>query len=612
MSFPFSSVYNKLACKLIFALVFCSMSSCNDDSGLPYNTKSVLKECINTAQTLCTQNSAAAIVLCDSLLTDSKGQPLNKRVLLKLLSIKQYAFSNLKQMDSVVVMGERIRETATAVNDSLAMAESLIPVKGDIDFTAQQKMEVYLPGAISTFGKLKKEKEKAALCASYGAILCHKGDFNKAQSFLLEAHKIFEASGDLKALITVCTNIGTAYSRVNSIKEAFAYYGKALGIGQKLNDSMRQVSVLMNIGTMYEKKPDSSLIYYQKAISLLPSGSNYYIKMMIDFNVAVAYTTQKKFVEAEKVFKEMLVNCNKYQQLEGVAMAHKGLAELYLQTERYQLTKENIIKAISLAEKLGMDYELLSMNAKLIQSYKGLGDYKGAMMVSEKCNRLKDSLLSADKQVAVHELEMKYQTEKKELENSNLKQRLSTRKTIIIILLVSAVVLLILLRQRSRLYKERDRSYAILMEQYRNERANRISEFKAPHLTILTNTKADVTINEGEESLIDKLITFYTIEKPYLNSKLKIEEVAQYLNCTQKELSFIIKQSTDLNFTGFTNRYRVGEAKRMFENAEYLHIKMLTIAEKSGFGTLQSFYNAFELYTGVKPAFFRSRIVQAK
>lgn len=600
------SVCLKIELCLLPIFVLIVFYSCKDKTGLPYGTDAAVKNAVNKLQQESVSNPQQSILLSDSLLKRSEG--LSKSAKLKIHIERQKAFAAIQEMDSVIVSGTIIRDLASGLNDSLAIALSLLPVRGDIGFEAQKEMELYLPGAISAFGKAKMPSEQARASATYGAILCQKGDFKKAQDYLLRAYDYFSYKDSLRPLINICINIGNAYSGINSIEKAKSYYNKALGIAKQFNDSMTQVSVYMNYGTLFaQTQPDSALKFYQEALHVLPSNAPYYIKMKIDYNVAEADYALANYNSAEAVYQKMLVQCVTNGLLEGEVMARKGIAEVYNKTGKNAQAVLHLTRAVELADSLGMNIELMAMRSELVTSYKALGDYKNALTVAEKRKVMSDSLLSKEKLVAVHELEEKYKEEKKELENDRLKDHLKARKTIIIILIIAIVVLLILGRQRNRLYKERAHSYEILIKKYRAEKAEKSILLKNSDILLEENDSLSQE-NTTESSLTQKLIHYYDTEKPYLNPKLKVQDVALYLELTDKEISAAIKLTGDTNFAAFTNKYRVETARKLFEDSSLNHLKLEVIAEMAGFGNRQNLYNAFEQVTGVKPGFYRKQM----
>ena len=110
--------------------------------------------------------------------------------------------------------------------------------------------------------------------------------------------------------------------------------------------------------------------------------------------------------------------------------------------------------------------------------------------------------------------------------------------------------------------------------------------------------------------LYNQLIAYYEKEKPYLNAKLKAAEIAKELQVSQRTITAILKANGYNGFNNLNNKYRVAEVKRQFEDPSCSVLKMEVIASKAGFGNKQSFYTAFEEFTGLNPGFYRDEILK--
>ncbi len=593
----------KFICILsLFILVFYSCEFNHSEK-----TDISIEELLNNAEKEIKTNPNSALVFTNTVLKSSKKQKLNDEQLIRVYKLRQEAFSNLQNMDSVLSTGKQIRAFAGKIQDSLAIAQSLLLVKGDIDFTSQQEMAPYFQGAIATFKNNNMPFESAKLSATYGAILCHKGDFVNAQKFLLDSYEVLNKLDSIKPIINVCMNIGSAYSYTKSTEKSLEYYRKAYEAALKVKDSNSISSVLMNIGTFYAddiKDQDKALDYYFRALQYVSGKSGAYLKMKIDYNVAVASFAKGDLTSSERTFQSMLADCIKIQAYEGVAMASKGLGDLYIKKQQPDKALAYLTRAIHLADSLGMSFEALQMQPSLLKLYKNNKNFEAALLVSEQMKISTDSLLSLDKQKALHELEIKYETSKKEEENKHLLQVLGYKqKTIVIlfILMFFAAGLVLLYRQRSLFLKERNKAYDVLMDKYRLAKAekNTILEAKAPVL------KENL---DYSKKLKNKMQEYFVNQKPYLNPKLKLEDIVLELGVPKKEITQLLKQEYGFNFNTYVNSFRVEELKQLFSDPAYANFKIESVAEKAGFGSKQSFYNAFETFTGVKPNYYRSQI----
>jgi AraC-like DNA-binding protein len=280
---------------------------------------------------------------------------------------------------------------------------------------------------------------------------------------------------------------------------------------------------------------------------------------------------------------------------------------VYLQKNQPAKALRYLERAIHLADSLQMSYEALQMRPSLLILYKNTKQFEAALQVSEEMKASNDSILSAEKQNAVHELEIKYQSEKKALEIKHLKALSMSHQLMLYGLSFFIVVLYFVLRKQRKLYKEKQSSYTLLMQRYKAERLERLTE----QTQLSPNSSNSIEETPPENlNLFARLLHYYDKEKPYLNPKLKAAELAKTLEVSQREIAALLKTNGFNGFTNFNNKYRVEEVKRQFEDPKNTTLKMEAIANNSGFGSRQSFYTAFEEFTGLNPGFYRAEILK--
>ncbi|MFD0798411.1 helix-turn-helix domain-containing protein [Maribacter chungangensis] len=126
--------------------------------------------------------------------------------------------------------------------------------------------------------------------------------------------------------------------------------------------------------------------------------------------------------------------------------------------------------------------------------------------------------------------------------------------------------------------------------------------------TIFEKTKLKKNITHSEKSmfLIKKLNSIIIDKKLFTNPELKLSEVAKELGVTNHELSKLINDKLDKNFTELINEYRIEEAKQLIKNNSLYTIE--AIGNQSGFNSKSAFYNAFKKVTNTTPAKFKSQL----
>ena len=125
---------------------------------------------------------------------------------------------------------------------------------------------------------------------------------------------------------------------------------------------------------------------------------------------------------------------------------------------------------------------------------------------------------------------------------------------------------------------------------------------KDPHVNTEDEKLDDINANLKEEN--NSLIQFMEREKPYLNSDLGLQELADKSGILRYHLSAIIKQEHKMNFYEFINSYRVEEVKRLMVEPANRNLKLISLAYDAGFNSKASFNRIFKQITGMTPSEF--------
>lgn len=106
-----------------------------------------------------------------------------------------------------------------------------------------------------------------------------------------------------------------------------------------------------------------------------------------------------------------------------------------------------------------------------------------------------------------------------------------------------------------------------------------------------------------------ELIQLFTRNKIHINPDLRITHVSEQLKTNRTYISRMINEKFKMNFNEFVNQYRIEEAKNILQNPEFQFSTLEEIAEKSGFGSVNSFSRLFKEMTGKTPGKYRDQIV---
>lgn len=102
------------------------------------------------------------------------------------------------------------------------------------------------------------------------------------------------------------------------------------------------------------------------------------------------------------------------------------------------------------------------------------------------------------------------------------------------------------------------------------------------------------------------LLEYMKKEKVYLNSELRIQDIAIKLNISVHILSHILNVTLNQNFFDFVNTYRIEEAKTRLLDTQYNNLTVLAIAYDCGFNSKATFNRLFKQYTGTTPTQYKN------
>jgi AraC-like DNA-binding protein len=113
---------------------------------------------------------------------------------------------------------------------------------------------------------------------------------------------------------------------------------------------------------------------------------------------------------------------------------------------------------------------------------------------------------------------------------------------------------------------------------------------------------------EDSELHLKKLLLFMDEEKPYLNGKLSLKDVADSLNISTNYLSQVINENLNKNFFDFVNSYRVDMVKQKMTLPSNQNYTMLSLAYECGFNSKSSFNSIFKKQEGLTPTEFLKQV----
>lgn len=328
---------------------------------------------------------------------------------------------------------------------------------------------------------IDKPKFYATVYASKGNLADDMNQPKVAFEFYLEALRNFEAISDTKSVAVVLNNLGIINQDLGNYERSFGYFYRAIA----MNKSIEAVyDISMNYGNLGISYKEAGML--NKAIATLDTAlmiaeKNGFITDVArnKLNIGNLYVKLGNLDAAEKSLLESLKLCEEYKLDYGIMLNYNALSQLYIKKESFKIAEFYTKKANELGTLYGELDILRETNLNLSIINEQRGQFKAALKHHKAYESFKDSLISLSHKNLITELQTRYDTEKKELENVSLKaenevkeQAIKDQKIINMIISVALLILILLLffvfRVRNKL-KKANQSLSLLNQKIANQ-----------------------------------------------------------------------------------------------------------------------------------------------
>lgn len=336
----------------------------------------------------------------------------------------------------------------------------------------------YYDSAMKIKQQLHEEYPVAQALLNIGIAYKEQGYYDLAFNKLVPAAKYFEEHINQKELASCYNAMGNVQIQLGSFEKALTYHQKALDIRRQIDNKEGIANTLTNLGYVYMKQGD-----YVKAMDYL--GQSVVVKTALQDNVLLGssldfigetYLLQNKPDTAERYFIRSLHLKNDVEDPKGVSSNHNNLGELYLRAGKYAQASAQLDSARTLAMKSGLNDALLKNYDLTIRLSKATNNPQQTIQYYELYTSLKNRMFDEQKNKALSEMQIKYETGQKEQSILLLKERdksqtlvVSKQTTFIYSLIGFAILLSVIILLVWRAYRARRKAHAQSQELVRQK-----------------------------------------------------------------------------------------------------------------------------------------------
>ena len=243
------------------------------------------------------------------------------------------------------------------------------------------------------------------------------GNYEKSISIHMEALQLKEEfNADLENLAASYWNIGNAQGDVKNYEESTNWYKKAEDAYKKLNLEFDLISVQTLMAYNYNdlKQYDKALPYFEKAITYYKGAGRNTDLAGIYNVVGDLYYNQEQYELAEDYYLKSIRTSQDYNEVTLTAKSKRNLGHLYGIQGKYEKALIYLFDALKTFEERDTKVSLYHNYKMISHVYIEMGNYKEGYSYYTKYSELRDEVLDKEKLETVNELEIQYQTEKKE------------------------------------------------------------------------------------------------------------------------------------------------------------------------------------------------------
>ena len=290
--------------------------------------------------------------------------------------------------------------------------------------------------------ELKNDTALAASLINQSLALHYTSKDKKAIETTLKAIRVYESLKRTEDVANSYLELGWRL-KYRDLDKAFLHMRKGLEIlEEKIPSSWRLIGGYNNFGVLqqYKKELDSALYFHKKSLKLAVTTNDSIGIPFAQTHIGQVYFKQHQFNLAKKYLDSALNIRKKRNDIYGITDSNLYLGDLYFAKKEfkksntffkigYQLSKENNYFPL---KKYATEY--------LYKTFDSLSDYKSSLKYFKEFSTLKDSILNTSTNNKIAELEIIYQTEKKEKEIN--KQLVKIKNRNLYAILITSILLI--------------------------------------------------------------------------------------------------------------------------------------------------------------------------
>lgn len=352
----------------------------------------------------------------------------------------------------------------------------------------QQNPDSVADAARAVIATAESDKFRARAYAILGEALQNKGTLDESVKAYLEAITLADSLRFDDVLGSALNGIGITYYLLNDHDKSEHYILRAAEVKKAAGDYTLYTVILTNLAGLYFYQER-----YLEAAELLRGAEKELVEKHEERYLATVYNSlgglyQTAFNQPDSAvlyYRKSIAYAERFDMPAGLISAWHNLGEVRLDQKQYSEALDHLNRAEALALEGSNDRYLITIYGTRSKVFDAMGDYASALADKQKELEFTNKVFELDRQRAIEELDIRYQTLEKEKQLRLSEERLAKEQNkrnlmlfALVLLGVMAVAVVLLIQQRRRSEQQLAREKAKIF-------ANIVHEIRTP-LTLIS------------------------------------------------------------------------------------------------------------------------------
>lgn len=411
--------------------------------------------------------------------------------------------------------------------------------------------------------------------------------------------------------------LGDVSRRMTEGDRALAYYKQAIAVQQMLGGELAELELGLAAVHRQMGNLEEATEVYLSGLSEVDLENQPQLAAMFYNNLGNVYRDRGQYTEALNYFNLALDIAEQLDLAYGQGINYVNQAVVHVLRENWTEALASYQQAEPILMSIDRPFEQRALFEGYAYVYEAMGDYPAALDALSQFNELNDLLISKEIQVAVNEIQARYETLLRDAELAQQAAELEIRQGqlmlagLVIGVLFSVVAGLVgFVRFRNQKYQALyQRNKELMLAQRRNP-FQLLAEGPDDAFGV-DEDAVDEDATKRSKALYEQIHHAFEVNGLYKKADLTLDDVAKAVLSNRTYVSSAISTHAEMSFKTYVNFHRINEARRLLHQSKFAGSGQ-ALAEAVGFTARSSFYRAFDQFVGMSPMRYAQAVQSEK